>query len=294
MWTDFELGCPEDDYFGSAPALNTFYAYNADTVDGDENGGCNNNGATFGSIPPVQAITFLNRPMSSCIYYEADSPDGQAGLQAPQTGYEYYNYLRGRFRDGSRMVAEGNGYSPESNLIKTQFAFSGQPDQAEEWSLYQLAANTANKRYSIGNTIIGNILPDGITTVDVVHSFHQAEDNNHLENVNLMAATVPEIQTLYNNGFTSLCGLTNSQDINQIAKLSLFPNPANEQITINFPEENQQADIIIFNASGQQVLQLNKQSVTNTSIDVSQLPAGVYFIHALWGNEIAVGRFVKQ
>ncbi|MEL6660270.1 MAG: hypothetical protein AAFR36_27640, partial [Bacteroidota bacterium] len=33
MWNDFDLGCFADDFIGSAPELNTFFAYNADNID---------------------------------------------------------------------------------------------------------------------------------------------------------------------------------------------------------------------------------------------------------------------
>ena len=55
--------------------------------------------------------------------------------------------------------------------------------------------------------------------------------------------------------------------------LSLTPNPATDKIAISGPEPL--AAAMIYNLGGQLVLQ-----ATETEINVSALPAGVYVVHA--------------
>ncbi len=72
--------------------------------------------------------------------------------------------------------------------------------------------------------------------------------------------------------------------------IQIFPNPATTSITIQTP---QASTIEIFNLEGQ-ILRTIKQTELKTSIDVSQLPAGIYFIRATSEKGADVRKFVKE
>ncbi len=75
---------------------------------------------------------------------------------------------------------------------------------------------------------------------------------------------------------------------NQNADLKLYPNPAISVLNI----ENSESDIVeVSNINGQKTLfNVSKTNNSNGSIDVSQLPTGLYFLKA--GNEVK--KFLKQ
>jgi hypothetical protein len=77
------------------------------------------------------------------------------------------------------------------------------------------------------------------------------------------------------------------------AVFSLYPNPASEQLTIGFPKENSESDILfIRDLAGKLILQQTIQQ-KQTTIDVSQLPAGVYFCTVMRPDgSIANNRFI--
>ncbi len=68
--------------------------------------------------------------------------------------------------------------------------------------------------------------------------------------------------------------------------MAIYPNPANSSITIS---TSQAATANIYNTLGQLVATLP----TNGAIDISMLPAGVYYVVAT-GKTMQRGRFVKQ
>ncbi|BDS09922.1 T9SS type A sorting domain-containing protein [Aureispira anguillae] len=76
----------------------------------------------------------------------------------------------------------------------------------------------------------------------------------------------------------------------------LFPNPAQDELTISFLETNQGAlNLTVYNALGQLVMQRN--TTTNSSsyqLDISTLPAGVLFLDIQTDDYHEVVRFVKR
>jgi hypothetical protein len=81
-----------------------------------------------------------------------------------------------------------------------------------------------------------------------------------------------------------------SGDAHNLTTFSLYPNPASTTITI---ETTAKGSLSIHNTSGQQLLQ---QDITGpaTTIDVGNLPGGVYFVRLSWEKNVSVGKFIKQ
>ncbi|MCX6246706.1 MAG: metallophosphoesterase [Bacteroidetes bacterium] len=72
--------------------------------------------------------------------------------------------------------------------------------------------------------------------------------------------------------------------------LSVFPNPATDNITI---ECNQKATLEILNIQGQILKTINSESL-KTIFDMTDLSAGVYIVKAKTEYDIVIGKFVKQ
>ena len=77
--------------------------------------------------------------------------------------------------------------------------------------------------------------------------------------------------------------------------LSIIPNPATNVIIISCPTFKSGFDLVIFDVTGQAVIQRTdiEDSMTGISLDVSSLPAGIFFICFMSENAWASGRFVK-
>ena len=89
---------------------------------------------------------------------------------------------------------------------------------------------------------------------------------------------------------------------NQNQELVLYPNPSTDYIEISEPSENHALkgvveNVRIYNVFGELVLsnsQLDNSSSQNSyRINLSSLPAGVYFLNILYNNEKLIKSFIK-
>jgi hypothetical protein len=81
-------------------------------------------------------------------------------------------------------------------------------------------------------------------------------------------------------------------------KLKIFPNPASDHITISFPDVTHtgKREIIIFNSLGMEANKVRLMKGDEESrIDISELPAGIYFVIMTDnGRRIGEGKVVKR
>lgn len=75
-----------------------------------------------------------------------------------------------------------------------------------------------------------------------------------------------------------------------------YPNPANNSITLNHTnlKQGQTGSIKLYNTSGVLVKQLMGISQHKTTIDIADLPSGLYYYTIYIGNQQNAGRFIKE
>lgn len=105
------------------------------------------------------------------------------------------------------------------------------------------------------------------------------------------------VNVFYSNTESSgnLLGV-NSPHPNPI-KLMLFPNPAQDELTLQFNQdlENQAIQITIVNADGKTVQKHNQKIVRNkVDMDTSSLSKGVYFLKLEIGSQYYHSKFIKD
>ncbi len=74
---------------------------------------------------------------------------------------------------------------------------------------------------------------------------------------------------------------------------AIYPNPTTGLVTISQPENSPHSHLTILNLSGQELL---RQTITEliTTISISALPAGVYFVKVMGERTIHVQKILKQ
>jgi len=75
--------------------------------------------------------------------------------------------------------------------------------------------------------------------------------------------------------------------------INLYPNPAKDKITISLPLLNGNTLLTIFNVSGEKVME-RQLTDTETQLDISALPQGVYFVREQDEKTIQIDKLVKQ
>lgn len=147
MWVDPDLGCATDDYIGSDTTRSLAYVYNEDELDGAQGCTCDGGVETYCDEIPILGVDYFRGPrapvfdingqqigeqelgMSSFVYFNNAGVGGPPPATTdPSTAEEYYNYLQGRWRDGSPYLSAGDGFDePEGEV--TRFAFPDPPNQ---------------------------------------------------------------------------------------------------------------------------------------------------------------------
>ena len=111
------------------------------------------------------------------------------------------------------------------------------------------------------------------------------------------------VNALAINGDTLFAGTNNSgvwkcsisqmlgiKEINNASTVTVYPNPATDNITIETP---QTAVIEITNIQGQLIKTFNA-TANKTNIDVSALPGGVYVVEVRTEKGVEVRKFIKE
>jgi len=200
VFIDYDIGCYTDDYVGSAPDLNTFYGYNADSLDGTTGCQCNGGVATYCDDPPAQAITFLNTEMTSLMYFDNVNSDFEG---YPSEPLHFYNLMNSRWKNGTPLTFGGSGYDGGSQV--TDFVFSDNPNDNLAWTMASIQTSPIIDKKVIGSSHLGNFPMGEVVTVDMAYALHQDETMNNLEVVNLVYDNTPSIQASYDEKFETTC-----------------------------------------------------------------------------------------
>ena len=145
-YTDMDIGCAEDDYVGCDVQRGLGYSYNGDAID-------NNCSWAIGANPPAAGIDFIKGPLaplqdgidndrdgsfdepgerystiSKFVYFDRTLNQGIFG--DPNTAVQYYNYMKGLWRDNTPFVygSTGNSSSSGATSILTDYCFPGDSD----------------------------------------------------------------------------------------------------------------------------------------------------------------------
>ena len=120
-------------------------------------------------------------------------------------------------------------------------------------------------------------------------------------NITFICADESEIPTIqeiiiyneYTNCTTSSdCSLLNNNSIESEKKLTIYPNPAKNELFIE-TNSTEISFITIYNMIGQ-IIQTIPNAKNTTSIDVSNLKSGSYFIKIVTDNSTISQQFIKE
>ncbi len=76
--------------------------------------------------------------------------------------------------------------------------------------------------------------------------------------------------------------------------VSVFPNPAFDLIQINLSEQITKGTIELYDVTGSLTLKKEQANFTNTTINVSGLSSGAYFVKISSENELITRKIFKQ
>ena len=298
LFTDFDIGCANDDFIGCDPERNVYFAYNADNADS----GCNN---AFGSNPPVQAAVLLRGPLAPKVFDlngDLQNPGPgewgdtivelsptfyvpfgyNGGNMGTPSGPDYFNYLSGTWKDGSAM--ENNGVF-----------YDGEPANPEEWSEVS-DFNLSGDRRMLATFGPFDLNAGAINEVIVAYSAYRDTTLSHLENVSSIYYNTDQLMAAFDNCFEDVCSYTvgTNAPAKQPSDLRVYPNPNDGNFVLEY-ESGDRYEVL--DVAGRVLASGSLPAVVQHAggvytFDISTLNQGIYFLKVSGEKGSSIEKFV--
>ena len=329
-FTDLDIGYPNDDYIGCDVQGGFYFGYNGKPIDGNGQPG------SYGANPPAQSVTILAGPymdpdgldnprtdingkqlcnesvngtnfgdgivdnerygMRKFLYFNNNLSGVPLYMQDPNYAPEYYNLMKGLWRDSTRLIYGGNGNASAGGYGPAcDFMFPGvsdslnwgvgcqPPNGPENWTEETALNNPSDKR---GMASMGPFTfhPGDAQEVDLAFTFARDYTGK------TALSSLDKLRTLVDitrNSFKTNT-LPNGQSFNGISghknesahSINLYPNPANSTVTLELKQANREPvhfQLISIDGTVVQSGVVN-QGVTRQVINVEALSSGVYMM----------------
>jgi hypothetical protein len=222
QWVDPDLGNYLDDYVGCDVGLGLGFCYNGDAEDEGASG--------YGFNPPAIGVDFFQGPladpndgldndrdgdvdeegeqiiMSKFMYFNNDgSVTGNPG-----NGQDFYNYLRGIWKDNVPMTFGGDGHGAGigSTTDECDFMFPGTSDDqfvGQEWT-EQTAVNLPADRRFVQSAGPFTLQPGAVNEITTGVVWARAKSGGQTASVALLKVYDRTAQALFNNNFDIING----------------------------------------------------------------------------------------
>ena len=310
-FTDGALGDPYDDYVGCDVNRGLGYYYNGDNFDGDNSGFFG-----YGDNPPAVGVDFFEGPyqdddgidnaygilpgealngigfgdsiidnerygMRRFLYYSNNTNGANPSQTDPQYAADYYSYLKGFWKDGTRFYYGGSGHVSDSEAdqnVPCDFMFPGDTDPLgwgtggipqPEWT-EQTAGNPPNDRRFVQSAGPFILKPGAVNNITVGVVWARAPGGDPFASVESLKRADDKAQSLFENCFKVLdaphAPLLEAQELDNSVILTLS-NPINSN---NYLENYIERDPFIISAfndrdyrfQGYQIYQLSGKDVS--------------------------------
>jgi hypothetical protein len=245
FFTDGALGDPYDDYTGCDVNRGLGYYYNGDNFDGDNSGY-----KGYGYSPPAVGVDFFEGPfqdndgidnaygigdnealngigygdgvidnerfgMRRFLYYSNTTNGANINQTDPTSAADYYNYLRGFWKDGTKFVYGGSGHisDPQADPnTPCEFMFPGDTDP-QGWGTNgvpqanwteQTANNTPNDRRFVESAGPFILKPGAVNNITVGVVWARSTGGDPFTSVESLRRADDKAQALFENCFKVL------------------------------------------------------------------------------------------
>lgn len=243
--------------------------------------------------------------MRRFVYHNNSNSGVPSYMTDPLYAPEYYQYLRGIWKDNSKMIYGGNGHIMAGGFgPQCDFMFPGlsdycdwgtagmPPNGPKEWT-EKAAKNNPQDRRGMSSSGPFTFQPGAVEEFDIAFVWargYTAQDST-LAKLN---AAVDTIRSHFTNnlapGGGPIYGM-NDRITEKATQLKIYPNPANERIFVEIPGQNAgEAQISIVSSQGATVFSATTGGKGLHLIDVSGIPAGFYLVRVQSGSMSMTGK----
>tara|TARA_B100000508_G_C11465832_1_gene282443 strand:+ start:24785 stop:27838 length:3054 start_codon:yes stop_codon:yes gene_type:complete len=191
FYLDPDIGFAEDEFIGCDSIRHLAYAYNG--LNNDPGG---QGSGSFGNNPPAVGFKVLNREMD---YFGIPSNENSPiGIGFPANPTEYWDFLKGKWLDGTDYTYGGNGYGGSTS---TTHLYTGNPATNTGWTEVDTDGQGASNDMG-DRRMIMSIEPLNLSAgSDLEYDFAviTSRRGDHLENVQGVIDLADSVQQYYNN-----------------------------------------------------------------------------------------------
>ncbi len=189
------------------------------------------------------------------------------------------------------VFPENAGQTQDGWLLRTNcLGFDGPPDAQGNWhngSLNTVVLENNSERF--GNGIVD--WGDGTSTTftefdDTLISHQYATSGNY--SIQLVVNACNESDTTYISADATVTGLIDHANF----EFNLYPNPAQNQITIALNQLAENSQIIIQNLAGQIVYQTSNLNQELIQIDINEFARGTYLVNVINSNRVLTKKLI--
>lgn len=288
FYMDADVGNYSDDYVGCDSTRNLMYTYNGD--DNDETNGQNTG---FGSNPPILGVVSLNRNILGAGYFT-----GQGAIYPytdPTNDLQYWNYMKGRWADGSPMVHGGLGYLGSAGASNTQssFMFSGDPnDPANPNNWTEMSnGNPQGDRRNYMSINSGAFQPGD--TIDIDYAILFTQGGTNFQNIAMLKEITDSVIDFYNSNSDICIDLTADIEEMESTTFEIYPNPNNGEFSLYLTSITDEVEIEINDLNGRNVFSQGYQNTQTIQINLKE-KTGIYFVTLKNKTGIRTHKLVKE
>ena len=84
------------------------------------------------------------------------------------------------------------------------------------------------------------------------------------------------------------------EEVDLTKAISIFPNPCNGKFTLSNTSAKSIQQLIMYDLSGNAVLDLREGDLSNTDIDVADKPAGIYFLRVFADEKVITSKVIIE
>ena len=264
-YVDIDIGYAFDDYFGSDSTRNLVYGYNGPDFDPGGSGSVG-----YGQNPPAQGIVLLNKKLyaaNKMTYLETHDLNNLNDL---------YNLMQGKSSSGvPNTDSQGN---------ITRFIYKEPPYVDGSESMYYLGLEEDVQRNIISAEPID--LTPGMSDCYHYAFVFGRNTSNHILSVEEVVKRTDSVQKFYDDNIDFPCdfynGAMNVTSIEKEDNTKLYPNPANNQVSI---ESNQPIQgVNIYSSDGKLAFNREFEITKQCFLDISSFQNGVYIVDIIFQN----------
>lgn len=232
---------------------------------------------------------FENMGMTNFMYMNNSFAGIPVQTTDPSFASEYYQYMRGYWRDGMPLTCGGVGFggSIQTNFAYPDNTYTNSPCGAGSWTE---SGPGTDKRFimSSGPYILQPGAVDHFEYAYIVA--FDSITNNPLGKLDV---DVQNLHSIYNSTLNQ-CLTTSIREQNLQTQFTIAPNPTNGILNIKSSSKYNTVKIEVIDALGKAFVSEDYTEFNQTSVDISYLSSGIYFVKLSTGNDILVKKIIKE